>query len=74
MRNLLDFLVLIGVVIFDWQVSGALPVRPSISFAHFGFDEQLMGVIRKLEYTQPTPIQCQVLNPHCQTSMLPTFL
>ena len=36
-------------------------MRPSISFAHFGFDEQLMGAIRKLEYTQPTPIQCQVL-------------
>ena len=49
-------------------------MRPSISFAHFGFDEQLMGAIRKLEYTQPTPIQCQVLNPHCQTCMLPTSL
>ncbi|CAH3195974.1 unnamed protein product, partial [Porites evermanni] len=43
------------------KVSGALPVRPSISFAHFGFDEQLMGAIRKLEYTQPTPIQCQAI-------------
>lgn len=43
------------------KVSGALPVRPSISFAHFGFDEQLMGAIRKLEYTQPTPIQCQAV-------------
>ena len=42
------------------QVSGALPTRPSISFAHFSFDEQLMGAIRKSEYTQPTPIQCQV--------------
>jgi len=43
------------------KVSGALPVRPSISFAHFSFDEQLMGAIRKLEYTQPTPIQCQAI-------------
>ena len=54
------FNLLYSYVIIDWQVSGALPVRPSISFAHFGFDEQLMGAIRKLEYTQPTPIQCQV--------------
>ncbi|KAJ7375501.1 ATP-dependent RNA helicase ddx42 [Desmophyllum pertusum] len=43
------------------KVSGALPMRPSISFAHFGFDDQLMGVIRKSEYTQPTPIQCQAI-------------
>lgn len=43
------------------KVSGALPTRPSISFAHFSFDEQLMGAIRKSEYTQPTPIQCQAI-------------
>ncbi|KAL9967663.1 hypothetical protein ACROYT_G025930 [Oculina patagonica] len=43
------------------KVSGALPSRPSISFAHFGFDEQLMGAIRKSDYTQPTPIQCQAI-------------
>lgn len=42
------------------QVSGAAPPKPSTSFAHFGFDEQLMHQIRKSEYTQPTPIQCQV--------------
>ena len=47
-------------LLFFCQVSGALPTRPGISFAHFGFDEQLMGSIRKSEYTQPTPIQCQV--------------
>ncbi|CAL8274539.1 unnamed protein product [Lota lota] len=41
------------------RVSGALPPKPSTSFAHFGFDEQLMHQIRKSEYTQPTPIQCQ---------------
>ncbi|KAK3713732.1 hypothetical protein QZH41_008859, partial [Actinostola sp. cb2023] len=41
------------------EVSGAMPTRPCISFAHFGFDEQLMTAIRKSEYTQPTPIQCQ---------------
>lgn len=42
------------------KVSGAAPPRPGSSFAHFGFDEQLMHQIRKSEYTQPTPIQCQV--------------
>ncbi|XP_012515035.1 PREDICTED: ATP-dependent RNA helicase DDX42 [Propithecus coquereli] len=42
------------------RVSGAAPPRPGSSFAHFGFDEQLMHQIRKSEYTQPTPIQCQI--------------
>lgn len=42
------------------QVSGAAPPKPCTSFAHFSFDEQLMHQIRKSEYTQPTPIQCQV--------------
>ncbi|XP_078280756.1 ATP-dependent RNA helicase DDX42 isoform X2 [Rhinoraja longicauda] len=41
------------------RVSGADPPKPGSSFAHFGFDEQLMHQIRKSEYTQPTPIQCQ---------------
>ncbi|XP_056309613.1 ATP-dependent RNA helicase DDX42 [Danio aesculapii] len=41
------------------KVSGAAPPKPATSFAHFGFDEQLMHQIRKSEYTQPTPIQCQ---------------
>uniref|UniRef100_A0A8C4Z2T4 RNA helicase n=1 Tax=Gadus morhua TaxID=8049 RepID=A0A8C4Z2T4_GADMO len=41
------------------RVSGAVPPKPSTSFAHFGFDEQLMHQIRKSEYTKPTPIQCQ---------------
>uniref|UniRef100_A0A665TIR8 ATP-dependent RNA helicase DDX42 n=1 Tax=Echeneis naucrates TaxID=173247 RepID=A0A665TIR8_ECHNA len=40
-------------------VSGAAPPKPCTSFAHFTFDEQLMHQIRKSEYTQPTPIQCQ---------------
>ena len=47
-------------LLFGCQVSGAAPPKPSTSFAHFGFDEQLMHQIRKSEYTQPTPIQCQV--------------
>ncbi|KAG7237712.1 hypothetical protein INR49_031885 [Caranx melampygus] len=41
------------------RVSGAAPPKPCTSFAHFTFDEQLMHQIRKSEYTQPTPIQCQ---------------
>ncbi|RVE69850.1 hypothetical protein OJAV_G00082100 [Oryzias javanicus] len=41
------------------RVSGAAPPKLCTSFAHFGFDEQLMHQIRKSEYTQPTPIQCQ---------------
>ncbi|XP_034450061.1 ATP-dependent RNA helicase DDX42 isoform X2 [Hippoglossus hippoglossus] len=41
------------------RVSGAAPPKPSTSFAHFTFDEQLMHQIRKSEFTQPTPIQCQ---------------
>ncbi|RWS26059.1 ATP-dependent RNA helicase DDX42-like protein, partial [Leptotrombidium deliense] len=41
------------------RVLGASPPKPVTSFAHFGFDEQLMKIIRKQEYTQPTPIQAQ---------------
>lgn len=41
------------------KVSGPAPPAPVTSFAHFGFDEQLMKAIRKSEYTQPTPIQAQ---------------
>nr|AAH74323.1 MGC84147 protein [Xenopus laevis] len=41
------------------RVSGAAAPRLCSSFAHFGFDEQLMHQIRKSEYTKPTPIQCQ---------------
>uniref|UniRef100_A0A8C1KWB8 ATP-dependent RNA helicase DDX42 n=1 Tax=Cyprinus carpio TaxID=7962 RepID=A0A8C1KWB8_CYPCA len=40
-------------------LNSAAPPKPATSFAHFGFDEQLMHQIRKSEYTQPTPIQCQ---------------
>ncbi|XP_069110146.1 LOW QUALITY PROTEIN: ATP-dependent RNA helicase DDX42-like [Argopecten irradians] len=41
------------------RVSGFAPPNPTSSFAHFGFDDELMAVIRKSEYTQPTPIQAQ---------------
>lgn len=43
------------------KVSGESPPKPVCSFAHFNFDEQLMKVIRRSEYTQPTPIQAQAI-------------
>lgn len=43
------------------KVTGPVPPKPVSSFGHFGFDEGLMKVIRKLEYTQPTPIQAQAV-------------
>lgn len=39
------------------KISGAEPPKPVTSFAHFGFDEQLLKTIRKSEFSQPTPIQ-----------------
>ncbi|CAB3227329.1 unnamed protein product [Arctia plantaginis] len=39
------------------KISGPDPPRPVSSFAHLGFDEQLMRAIRRSEYTQPTPVQ-----------------
>lgn len=43
------------------KVSGKDPPKPVCSFAHFRFDEQLMRVIRRSDYTQPTPIQAQAI-------------
>lgn len=43
------------------KVMGAAVPTPVCSFAHFGFDEQLMKVIRKSEYVSPTPIQAQAI-------------
>lgn len=43
------------------KVFGKNPQKPVCSFAHFKFDEQLMRVIRRSEYTQPTPIQAQAI-------------
>ncbi|CAK1580656.1 unnamed protein product [Parnassius mnemosyne] len=39
------------------KITGPDPLKPVSSFAHLGFDEQLMKAIRRSEYTQPTPIQ-----------------
>lgn len=44
-------------LLFPIQISGPDPPKPVSSFAHLGFDEQLMKAIRRSEYTQPTPVQ-----------------
>ncbi|KAK2145515.1 hypothetical protein LSH36_677g04026 [Paralvinella palmiformis] len=41
------------------RVSGIDPPKPVTSFAHFGFDENLMKAVRKAGYEKPTPIQAQ---------------
>jgi ATP-dependent RNA helicase DDX42 len=41
------------------KVTGASPPKPVTSFAHFGFDEAIMRMIRKQEFSQPTAIQAQ---------------
>lgn len=43
------------------KVAGLNPPKPVTSFAHFGFDEALLNVIRKSEYEHPTAIQAQVI-------------
>jgi len=43
------------------RIFGSTPPKPVCSFAHFGFDDQLMKVIIKSEYTTPTPIQSQAI-------------
>lgn len=43
----------------DIHISGILPPYPVSSFAHFGFDDQLLKAIIKAGYTVPTPIQAQ---------------
>ena len=39
------------------KVTGPNVPKPACSLAHFNFDETLMNVIRKSEFTNPTPIQ-----------------
>lgn len=41
------------------RVTGFTPPRLCVSFAHFGFSEELMALIRKSEFSQPTPVQSQ---------------
>lgn len=45
----------------DLRVSGAAVAKPCVSFAHFGFDEQLLDVIVRAGYTEPTAIQKQAI-------------
>ncbi|KAI8926427.1 P-loop containing nucleoside triphosphate hydrolase protein [Entophlyctis helioformis] len=42
-------------------VFGHDPVRPCISFAHFGFGERLLSAIIKQGYTEPTGVQRQAV-------------
>lgn len=42
-------------------VSGYNVPKPCISFAHFGFDEDLMNAIVKAGYTEPSAIQRQAI-------------
>ncbi|KAI8092934.1 P-loop containing nucleoside triphosphate hydrolase protein [Halteromyces radiatus] len=42
-------------------VSGSQVAKPCISFAHFGFDEDLMAAIIKAGYTEPSGIQKQAI-------------
>jgi len=51
-RQVIDLQQKLGI-----RVSGASPPKPVSSFAHFGFDEELLKAIRKSEFSQPTPIQ-----------------
>lgn len=43
------------------KVTGVDSPKPVTSFAHFGFDDLLMKMIRKCEFTQPSPIQAQAI-------------
>jgi ATP-dependent RNA helicase DDX42 len=43
------------------KVNGVSSPKPCISFAHFGFDGNLMNAIRKSEFSSPTPIQAQAI-------------
>ncbi|ORZ07280.1 P-loop containing nucleoside triphosphate hydrolase protein, partial [Lobosporangium transversale] len=45
----------------DMRVSGADVAKPCISFAHFGFEEELMETIRRAGYSEPSGIQRQAI-------------
>ncbi|KAG2182509.1 hypothetical protein INT43_007440 [Umbelopsis isabellina] len=46
---------------FSLHITGTNPPKPCISFAHFGFDEDLMDAIAKCGYTEPSGIQRQAI-------------
>lgn len=43
------------------QVAGDQVPKPCVSFAHFGFDDDLMAAIIKAGYTEPSTIQKQAM-------------
>ena len=43
------------------HVTGSELPAPCVSFAHFGFDEDVMGTIIKAGYTEPSAIQKQAI-------------
>ena len=43
------------------HVTGSEPPAPCVSFAHFGFDEEVMATIIKAGYTEPSAIQKQAI-------------
>lgn len=43
------------------HVSGSYVAKPCVSFAHFGFDDDLMAAIIKAGYSEPSAIQKQAL-------------
>ncbi|KAI7853228.1 P-loop containing nucleoside triphosphate hydrolase protein [Circinella umbellata] len=43
------------------HVTGSEPPAPCVSFAHFGFDEDVMATIIKAGYTEPSAIQKQAI-------------
>eukprot|EP00041_Stephanoeca_diplocostata_P023722 m.588588 g.588588 ORF g.588588 m.588588 type:complete len:791 (+) comp22365_c0_seq16:126-2498(+) len=43
------------------KVSGFEPPKPIVSFAHCGFDPELIAVIQRQGYSTPTPIQAQAV-------------
>ncbi|KAI6215108.1 RNA helicase [Aphelenchoides besseyi] len=46
---------------FDIRVFGNDPLKPCVSFAHFGFNEKLMNRLQRAEFEKPTPIQAQAI-------------
>lgn len=45
----------------DLHVTGSNPAKPCVSFAHFGFDDDVMATIIKAGYTEPSAIQKQAI-------------
>jgi ATP-dependent RNA helicase DDX42 len=46
---------------FDMNVTGFGVPKPCVSFAHFGFDDSLISIIARQEFSEPTGIQRQAI-------------